>query len=111
MADLEMKTSIAAQGRFSFPSEEQLEAEAKTGSDLAAVQARIRENINALQNFKERGDPNHSRLDHMTLLRNVGRRSWEHRLLMDLLLAYFVPGCVPAVNVSSTGSVLLLQLQ
>ncbi|EDO40895.1 predicted protein [Nematostella vectensis] len=68
LADEEMKTNISSTEVFVLPSGQEIEKEANEPPELALINQRIRENIQALSNFSKAREPGRSRKEYLSLL-------------------------------------------
>jgi len=74
--EAELKTNLAEQEKFTLPSGQEVEREATTAPDLQIIQARIKDIIHVLQDFKARREE------------GVDRQSYLSRLQADLCTYY-----------------------
>lgn len=68
LAEEELKTNIAETEVFVLPSGQEIEKETNEHTDLALINQRIRDNIQALNNFNTAREPGRSRQEYVELL-------------------------------------------
>merc|ERR550519_251527 len=68
-ADAEMKMNIAEKEKFTLPSGQEIEKESSQAPDLQIIQARIRDVIQVLQDFKNRREEGRDRASYLDCLK------------------------------------------
>lgn len=90
MAEEELKTNMAETEVFVLPSGQQIEKEANEQTDLALVNQRIRDNIQALNNFSTAREAGRSRQEYVDLLLNDLCKYYSYgRFLMEKFVELF----------------------
>lgn len=90
LAEQELKTNIAETEVFVLPSGQQILKEANEHTDLTLINQRIRDNIQALNNFSTAREPGRSRQEYLDLLLNDLCKYYSYgKFLMEKFMDLF----------------------
>lgn len=90
LAEQELKTNISESEVFVLPSGQQIQKEANEHTDLTLINQRIRDNIQALNNFNTAREPGRSRQEYLDLLLNDLCKYYSYgKFLMEKFMNLF----------------------